>query len=88
MKQEKALGPWVAQLRKTIYKGIGKHSSSKSPAMNFDRSAVSLRPYIEIFSLIMLTKLTVGRTLTFLYINLCKTCDLWGGAIFGPRGMI
>ena len=26
-----------------VYKGIGKHSSSQSPAMNFDRSAVSLR---------------------------------------------
>ena len=36
-------GPWDAHLRMTVYKGIGKHSSSKSPAMNFDRSAVSLR---------------------------------------------
>ena len=33
---------WVAQLR-IIVKGIEKHSSSHSPAMNFDRSAVSLR---------------------------------------------
>ena len=27
----------------TAYKGIGKHSSSQSPAINFDRSVVSLR---------------------------------------------
>ena len=24
----------------------------------------------------------------FLYINLCKTCDPWGGAIIGTRGII
>ena len=36
-------GPWVAHLRITVYKGIGKHSSSQGPAMNFDRSAVLLR---------------------------------------------
>ena len=36
----------VAHLRITVYKGIGKHSSSQSPAMNFDRSAVSLRLYM------------------------------------------
>ena len=35
--------PWVAHLRMTVYKGIGKYSSSQSPAMNFDRSAVSIR---------------------------------------------
>ena len=23
----------------------------------------------------------------FSYINLCKTCDPWNGAIFGPRGI-
>ena len=32
----------VAHLRMTVYKGIGKHSSSQSPAMNFDRSAVTI----------------------------------------------
>ena len=42
-KNKRALGPWVAHLRMTVYKGIGKHSSSQSPAMNFDGSAVSLR---------------------------------------------
>ena len=34
-------------LRMTVYKGKGKHSSSQSPAMNFDRSAVSLRLYMD-----------------------------------------
>ena len=42
-KNKRAIGPWVAHLRMTVYKGIGKHSSSQSLAMNFDRSAVSLR---------------------------------------------
>ena len=37
-----ALGLWVANLKMTIYKGIGK----QSPAINFDRSAVSLRLYM------------------------------------------
>ena len=40
---KRALGPWVAHLRMTVYKGIEEQSSSESPAMNFDRSAVSLR---------------------------------------------
>ena len=35
--------PWNDHLRMTVYKGIGKHSSSQSPAMNFDSSGVSLR---------------------------------------------
>ena len=48
---KRALGPWVAHLRMTVYKGIGKHSSTQSPAINFDRSAVSLRLYM-----VMLTK--------------------------------
>ena len=38
---KRALGPWVAHLRMAVYKGIGKHSSSQSPDMNFDRSVVS-----------------------------------------------
>ena len=42
-KNKRALGPWFAHLRMTVYKGIGRHSSSQSPVMNFDRSAVSLR---------------------------------------------
>ena len=42
VKQE---GPWalVAPLRMTVFKDIGEHSFSQSPAMNYDRSAVSLR---------------------------------------------
>ena len=24
----------------------------------------------------------------FLYVSLCKTCDPWGRAILGPRGII
>ena len=40
---KRALGPWFAHLRMTVHMGIGKHSSSQSPAMNFDRSAISLR---------------------------------------------
>ena len=57
------------------------HSSSQSPAMNIDRSAVSIRLYMEKFPLIILTKLT-----GFFYISLCKTCDLRGEDIFGPQG--
>ena len=34
---------WVARLKMKVYKGIWKHSFSRSPAMNFDRSAVSFR---------------------------------------------
>ena len=44
---EKHVGPWVAHLRMTVYKKyIGKHSSTQSPAIHFDRSAVSLRFYM------------------------------------------
>ena len=43
LKNKRALWPWVAHLRMTVYKGIGEHSSSQSPAMNFDRSAVSFK---------------------------------------------
>ena len=39
---KRALWPWVAHLRMNVYKSIGKHRSYQSPAMNFDRSAVSL----------------------------------------------
>ena len=35
--------PWVTHLRMDVSKGIGKHSSSQRPAMNIDRSAVTLR---------------------------------------------
>ena len=27
----------------TVYKGIGEHTSSQSPAMNYDKSSISLR---------------------------------------------
>ena len=40
---KRTFGPWIAHLRMTVYKGIGKHSSSQSPTMNFDRSAASIR---------------------------------------------
>ena len=43
IKTKRALAPWVAHLRITVYTGKGEHSSSQSPAMNFDTSAVSLR---------------------------------------------
>ena len=39
----KTRGPLVFHLRMPVYKGIGKHRSFQSPAMNFDRSAISLR---------------------------------------------
>ena len=45
----------------TVYKGIGKHSSSSSLAMIFDRSAVLLGLYMEKFPLITLTELTGFR---------------------------
>ena len=50
--KKKALGPWVAHLRMTVYKGIGKLSSSQSPAMNFDTLIVLLRLYMEKFPLV------------------------------------
>ena len=77
---------WVAHLRMTVYKGIGKHCSPQSPAMNFDRSAVSLRCYREKFPLIMLIKLTGCKTSTILYMSLSTTYDLRGGVTFGPQG--
>ena len=43
---KRALGPWVDHLRITVSNGIGKHISTLSPAINFDRSAVSLSLYI------------------------------------------
>ena len=49
-KNKRALWPWVVRLRMTLYKGIGKHNSSHSQAINFDGSAVSLRDnmgYVE-----------------------------------------
>ena len=82
---KKAHWPLVAHLRITVYRGIGKHGSPLSPAMNLDRSAVSLRLYLEKFHLIMLTKLKGCRTSTFLYTRLSKIFDLRGGAIFGPK---
>ena len=33
----------VAHLRMTVYKGKGEHTDYQSPAMNLDRSAVSIR---------------------------------------------
>ena len=85
-------GSWMALLRITAYKGIGKHSSHSSPAMNFDRSAVSLRLNMEKFPFIMLTKLTGPRTSTFLYMSQVKcvtsmawpflaTSKLWRGSL-------
>ena len=59
----------------TVYKGIGKHSSSQSPAMNLNRSAVSLR----LLTQVILTKLKGRRTSTN------NTCDIRGGAIFGQQ---
>ena len=66
---KRALVSWVAHLIMVVYRGIGKHSSSLSPAMNFDRSAVRLSSlHEEKFPLIMLTKSTGCRTSNFLYI--------------------
>ena len=53
IQNKRALGHWVAHLRMTVYKGIGEHSSSQSPAMSFDRSEVSLRlnmGYVDIIN--------------------------------------
>ena len=73
---------WVAHLRMTVYKGIGKHSSSQRPPMNFDR----LGEFGSNLALIMLTKLTGCRISTFLYISLSKHVTSRGWAIFGPHG--
>ena len=71
-------GHWalVAHLRMTVYKGIGEHSSSRSPAMNFDRLAVSLRlnmGYVDNNNRMTSTN---------------KTCDIRGGARFGRQRRI
>ena len=60
----------------TVYKGIGKHSSSQSPDKNFDKSVVSLR----LNNMGYADKLTGCRTSTN------KTCDIHGGIIFGRQG--
>ena len=85
---KRALRPWAtfAHLRITAYKGIRKHSFPRSPTLNLDRSVVSLRLYMEKCPIIMLTKLAVCRTSTFLYKSLSKTCDLGGKVIFGTQG--
>ena len=75
---KRVLGPWVARLRVTVYKGIRKHSATQSPAMNFDRSAVSLRLYMGYVG-VMLTKLTGCRN------SISKTCDIRSVAILGPQ---
>ena len=65
---KRALVSLVAHLIMVVYKGIGKHSSSLSPAMNFDRSAVRLSSlHGEKFPLIMLTN-QQGVELQFFYI--------------------
>ena len=60
----------------TVYKGIGKHSSSQSRAMNFDRSAASLR-----LNMGYVDKITGCRA------SANKTCDIrgGGGVIFGRQ---
>ena len=83
---KRALGPWVAHLKMTVNKGTGKHSSFQSPAMNFDRSAVSLSLYMKKFPLVILTQLKGCRTSAFLYISLRKTYEIRGEAIFWPTG--
>ena len=42
LENKRTLGPWIANLRMNVYTGKGKHSSSQSPPMNFDRSSFSL----------------------------------------------
>ena len=66
----------VIHLRITAYKGIGKHSYSLSPAMNFDNSAVSLRLHGKV-SFNYVDKITkmYSTTSTFLYMFLSKTCN-------------
>ena len=44
---KRTLGPWIDHLGMTVYKDIGKHSSLQSQAMNFDRSAVSIRLNVD-----------------------------------------
>ena len=85
---KRALGLWDAHQRIAVYKGLRKHSSSKSPAINFNRSANSLKIYMKMIPLIMFTKLTGCKTSTFLYISLCKTSDLQEGTNLTLRDMI
>ena len=60
-------------MRMTVYKGTGEQSSSQSPALNFDRSAVTLR-----LTWVILTKLT-GCTVE---LQQKKTSDIRDGDIF------
>ena len=55
---KRPLGPWITHLRMMFIKGKRKQSFPLSPAMNLNRSAISLRLYMEKFPYIMLTKLT------------------------------
>ena len=60
----------------TVYKGKGEQSSSESPAINFDRSAGSLRlnmGYVD----------KINRMQSF---NKTKTSEIRGEAIFGWQG--
>ena len=53
--------------------------------MHFDRSAVSFKTLHGKVSINYVDK--INRNLNFsLYISLCITCDLRGGAIFRPHG--
>ena len=65
--------PLVANLRMTVCKGIGKHSSTQSPAINFDRLAFSLRLYMG-----YVAKLTGCKT------SIRKICGIHGGGHFWP----
>ena len=74
---EKQEDPWTLgrPSENDCFKGLGEYSSSQSPAVNFDRSAVSLRlnkAYVD--------KITGCRTSTN------KSSDICDRAIFGCQG--
>ena len=64
----------MAHLRMTVYKGIGKHSSFSSPAINFERSKASIR-------------LNMGYVdnINKMYNLNTYACDIRDGAFFGRQ---
>ena len=71
---------------KNVHKGTGKQSFPLNPVINFNRSAVSLKLYMENLSKHYDDKINMqGLTSNFLYTSR-KTYYLQCGATFGPHG--
>ena len=81
--------------RKTAMSGSSQQLTLKKGAPGdqvWDLLCVQLASYLERGPLMWMMPLHVNQKSNYgydsPYISLCKTCDPWGGAIFGPRGVI